>query len=225
MKALIKQEGAEHVPCVLLTITNNTAAGQPVSMRNIRETAEVAHKDGIPVIFDAARFAENAFFIHEFEDGYKNKPILDIVKEMFSYCDCFLMSAKKDALCNIGGLFCFRNQGLFHQQFSKPGRDVGITVKEKQILNYGNDRLLWFCCFAMIIHSYGGLSGRDIMAMSAGLYQVVKLEYLKRRVHQVRYLAEGMVAAGIQGVCFCLLVGHAVYLDMTGFFNGTSMKN
>ncbi|KAH3757235.1 beta-eliminating lyase [Pelomyxa schiedti] len=210
LAALITREGADHVPAVLLTVTNNTAAGQPVSMQNIRETARIAHSFNIPVVFDAARFAENAFLIREFEEGYSSKSIQEIVKEMFSYCDCFLMSAKKDALCNIGGLMCFRNKGLFHKQFSKPDRDVGLVLKEKQILTYGNP-----CT--------GGLSGRDIMAMAEGLYQVVKLNYLRRRVLQVRYLAEGLVAAGVQGVVLPP-GGHAVYLDMTEFFEGTPMK-
>ncbi|KAA6375105.1 MAG: Tryptophanase, partial [Streblomastix strix] len=157
LEKLISEEGgenAENIPIILLTITNNTAAGQPVSMENVKKTAQIAAKYNIPLLFDAARFAENAFFIHKYEAEYKHKSIPEIVRELFSYCDGFTLSAKKDGLANMGGLLCFRDQGLFHKKFSiyeeKEGkkviiRDIGVMLKEKQILMYGND-------------SYGGLS-------------------------------------------------------------------
>nr|AQQ13384.1 tryptophanase 2 [Mastigamoeba balamuthi] len=198
------------VPMVLLTVTNNTAAGQPVSMRNIEQAAQIAHAHGVPLVFDAARFAENAWFIHEFEEGWKGRPILDIVHAMFSHCDAFTMSAKKDGLGNIGGFLCFRNKGLFHKRFSTPEHDVGSLLQEKQIMRYGNA-------------SHGGLSGRDIMALAAGFYQVVRPEYLRRRVLQTRKLAVDLVKAGVAGVIMPP-GGHAVYLDMTPFFEGTPIK-
>ncbi|MBF0407989.1 MAG: tryptophanase [Candidatus Riflebacteria bacterium] len=205
----IEEKGPERVPLILLTITNNTAAGQPVSMANIRDCYNIAKKYDIPLFFDAARFAENAWFIKEFEKGYEDRSIPMIVKEMFSYADGFTMSLKKDGVCNIGGFLAFRDKGTFHRKFSKNGRDIGIIIKEKQILNYGND-------------SYGGLSGRDIMAAAVGLSAVVQTPYLKRRVHQTRRFAEKLVNNGVPVVL--PPGGHAIYLDMTKFFAGTDMK-
>lgn len=206
---VIESEGAENIPLILLTITNNTAAGQPVSMENIRECSKIAKKYDIPMFFDAARFAENSWFIKEFESGYADKSIPSIVKEMFSYVDGFTISLKKDGLANIGGFLCFRDKGVFHRKFSRNGNDVGVLIKEKQILNYGND-------------SYGGLSGRDVMAASAGLYAVVKTPYLQRRVNQTRTFAEKLAKNGVPVVLPS--GGHAVYIDMTKFFEGTDMK-
>ena len=206
---IIEKEGAEQIPLILLTITNNTAAGQPVSMENIRNCSEIAKKYDIPLFFDAARFAENAWFIKEFEEGYANKTIPKIVQEMFSYVDGFTMSLKKDGICNIGGFLAFRDRGVFHRKFSRQGRDVGILIKEKQILNYGND-------------SYGGLSGRDIMAAAVGLSTVVQDTYLKRRIYQTRRFAEKLAQNGVPVVLPS--GGHAIYLNMTKFFEGTDMK-
>jgi tryptophanase len=125
----------DKVAMVLTTITNNWAAGQPVSMENIRSTAAVAKRHGIPFFFDACRFAENAFFIHEYEHGYADKSIPEIVQEMFSYVDGFTISLKKNGLANMGGVLCFRDQGAFAKKYPFAGEQI----KERQILTYGND--------------------------------------------------------------------------------------
>ncbi|KAL3676697.1 hypothetical protein R1sor_026645 [Riccia sorocarpa] len=198
---------ADRVALILITITNNFAAAQPVSMGNIKETARMAKHYGIPLFFDACRFAENAKFIQDFEEGFSGHTIGQIVQEMFSYVDGFTISLKKDGLANMGGALCFRDQGLFAQKFSG-GKDeipIGERLKERQILCYGND-------------SYGGMSGRDLMAASVGLYEVTKESYLRHRISQVQSFAEKLHANGIP----VLLPpgGHAIYLDMDGFFLG-----
>lgn len=120
---------------ILMTITNNWAAAQPVSMANLRGAAALAKQKAIPLFFDACRFAENAYFIQRYEDGYSDKTIADIVHEMFSYADGFTISLKKDGLANMGGVLCFRDQGLFPQRYE----GIGMRLKERQILFYGND--------------------------------------------------------------------------------------
>jgi len=204
---------ADHIPFVLITVTNNTAAGQPVSMANLRAVAELAHKAGVPVLFDAARFAENAWFIQKFEEPYcsNGATLREVVSEMFSYCDVFTMSSKKDGLCNMGGMFCFRHAGLFETRFSKLlGSSIGTCLQEIQVLRYGNP-------------THGGVSGRDAFALAVGLRQVLLSEYMDARCLQVRKLAVDMVKSGVKGVVMPP-GGHAVYLDMTEFFKGTSMK-
>jgi len=204
---------SEHIPFVLMTVTNNTAAGQPVSMANLRAVAELAHKVGVPVLFDAARFAENAWFIQKFEEPYcsNGATLREIASEMFSYCDVFTMSSKKDGLCNMGGMFCFRHDGLFEHRFSKLlGSNIGVCLQEIQVLRYGNP-------------THGGVSGRDAFALAVGLRQVLLSEYMDARCLQVRKLAVDMVKSGVKGVVMPP-GGHAVYLDMTDFFKGTSMK-
>jgi tryptophanase len=123
------------VALILMTITNNWAAAQPVSMANIRAAAELARRKEIPLFFDACRFAENALFIKDFEAGYSDKSIAEIVQEMFSYVDGFTISLKKDGLSNMGGVLCFRDKSLFAQRY----RGIGNHLKERQILLYGND--------------------------------------------------------------------------------------
>lgn len=120
---------------ILVTITNNWAAAQPVSMRNIRDAAALAKREAIPLFFDACRFAENTYFIQRYEDGYADRTIAEIVQEMFSYADGFTISLKKDGLANMGGVLCFRDQGLFAQRYE----GIGMHLKERQILCYGND--------------------------------------------------------------------------------------
>lgn len=129
---------SEHPGCVtmvLITITNNWAAAQPVSMANIRSVALLAKQAGVPIFFDACRFAENAYFISEYEEGYSKRTIPEIVQEMFSYVDGFTISLKKDGLANMGGVLCFRDKGLFAEKYP----DIGFRLKERQILTYGND--------------------------------------------------------------------------------------
>lgn len=130
---LYLEEHAGHVTLILMTITNNWAAGQPVSMANIRAAAELARSYSIPLFYDACRFAENAWFIHAFEPGYSNKSIPEIVQEMFTYANGFTISLKKDGLANMGGVLCFRDS------FSRRYEGIGLGLKERQILLYGND--------------------------------------------------------------------------------------
>ena len=146
------------------------------------------------------------------EEGYEDKSIAEIATEMFSYCDVFTMSAKKDGHANMGGMLAFRDKGLFWKNFSdfdENGNltfDVGVKIKVKQISCYGND-------------SYGGMSGRDIMALAAGLRESCNFQYLHDRISQCNYLAEGFYNAGVKGVILPA-GGHGVYIDMTQFFDG-----
>jgi tryptophanase len=208
LEQFIKDKGKDNIPIVYLTITNNTAAGQPVSMKNIKEVQKITDKYEIPLFFDACRFAENALFIKKFEDGYKNHSIPEIVKEMFSHADGFTISFKKDGLANMGGGLFFRDKGVFHKKFSNDG-DIGIRLKEKQILTFGND-------------SYGGLSGRDIMALAVGLQEVLRESYLNERIRLVREFAKKLALNGVPVVLPA--GGHAVYINMDKFFEGTNMK-
>ena len=210
LEALILEVGPENVPLVYTTITNNTVCGQPVSMANLRASSSIAHKYNIPFMLDAARWAENCYFIKTNEEGYADKSIFEIAKEMFSYCDGFTASLKKDGHANMGGVCAFRDKGYFWRNFSdfdEDGNvvnDVGIQLKVKQISSYGND-------------SYGGMSGRDIMALACGLYECGRFSYLKERVDQCEYLAQGFYQAGIPVVLPA--GGHGVYINMDKFFD------
>ncbi|MEA4892462.1 MAG: tryptophanase [Peptococcaceae bacterium] len=212
LEALIQEAGPENVPLVYTTITNNTVCGQPVSMANLRASGAIAHKYGIPFMLDAARWAENAYFIKTNEEGYADKSIAEIAREMFSYCDGFTASLKKDGHANMGGILAFRDKGYFWKNFSdfdaegNVTTDVGILLKVKQISSYGND-------------SYGGMSGRDIMALAAGLYECCEFHYLEERVSQCEYLAQGFYKNGIKGVVLPA-GGHGVYINMDEFFDG-----
>ena len=212
LEELIQQVGPENVPLIYTTITNNTVCGQAVSMHSIRETAKIAAKYDIPFMFDVARWAEDCYFIKVNEPGYENKSIAEIATEMFSYCDGFTMSAKKNGHANMGGMLAFRDKGRFWRKFSdfNPDgtvkTDVGVLLKVKQISCYGND-------------SYGGMSGRDIMALAAGLYEECNFNYQEARVQQCEYLAQGFYKAGVKGVILPA-GGHGAYIDMTQFFDG-----
>lgn len=212
LEQLIQNVGPENVPLIFTCITNNPVCGQPVSMANLRAVSQIAHKYDIPYIYDAARWAENAYFIKVNEEGYADRSIAEIATEMFSYCDGFAMSAKKDGHANMGGMLAFRDKGTFWKNFTDFNEDgsvkmdVGVRLKVKQISCYGND-------------SYGGMSGRDIMALAAGLYESCSFDYLDERVSQCNYLAEGFYDAGIKGVVLPA-GGHGVYINMTEFFDG-----
>lgn len=212
LQQLIDSVGAENIPLIFTCITNNPVCGQAVSMANLRATSEIAHKYNIPYILDAARWAENAYYIKTSEEGYADKDISEIATEMFSYCDGFTMSAKKDGHSNMGGMLAFRDKGLFWKNFSDFNEDgsiktdVGVLLKVKQISCYGND-------------SYGGMSGRDIMALACGMYESCNFNYLDERVKQCDYLAEGFYKAGVKGVVLPA-GGHAVYINMDEFFDG-----
>ena len=182
--------GSEQVPLVLTTITNNTCGGHPVSMANLRETHKMCHSQGVPFFLDAARFAENAYFIKLREPGYARIDLLDIIHEMFSYADGFVISSKKDGLVNIGGLLGVRDERLFKQ------------VCAKMILQEG-------------YITYGGLAGRDLEAMSIGLREGTKESFLAYRLGQVEYLHSRLDQAGIPVVR--PYGGHAVYVDAGRF--------
>lgn len=204
LKALL-EKSHDLVPLVYLTVTNNTAGGQPVSMANIKEVREVAHKYNIPLFFDACRFAENAWFVKQFESGYADKEIHDIVHEMFAYADGFTISFKKDGLVNMGGGLFIRQDGLFMKKYPR----IAGRILDYQILTEGHP-------------TYGGLSGRDIMALVYGLRQVTGYEYLTYRIEQVRAFGEGMYNQGIP--VLRPIGGHAVYVDVDRFFSDTSMR-
>jgi len=190
LEAAIKKIGSDRIPMVMITITNNSGGGQPVSLGNIRETRSLVNRHGIPLFFDACRFAENCFFIKEREPGYAEKSIVEIARELFSYGDGCTMSAKKDGLVNIGG-FLSLNDDQWIQ---------GIT--NMLILVEG-------------FPTYGGLAGRDLEAMARGLREVVDEEYLSFRIGQVRYLGELLEQAGVP--ILKPIGGHAVYLNAKEF--------
>lgn len=210
LKQLIDAVGVENVPLIYTTVTNNSVCGQPVSMENIRQVSELAHKYEIPYVMDGARWAENCYFIKMNEPGYEDKSIAEIAKEMFSYFDVVSASLKKNGHANIGGLLAFRDKGLFWQKFSDfnedgtVAKDIGHMLKVRQISAYGND-------------SYGGLSGHDIMALCVGMYEEQRFEYQDERVRQCEYLAQGLHKAGVPVVLPA--GGHGVYIDVDRFFN------
>jgi tryptophanase len=193
LEELIKRVGVENIPLGMLTITNNSAAGQPVSMENIRGTAEIYHRHGIPFFIDACRFGENAWFIKIRDPKYKDVPVREIVREMFLYADGCTMSAKKDGLVNIGGFIGFRDPELKGQ--------IGANL---------------------IVHegflTYGGLAGRDLEAIAVGLNEVVEDDYLNYRESHTRYLGEVLSAAGMP--IYKPTGGHAVYVDAGKAFPG-----
>jgi tyrosine phenol-lyase len=186
LEDLLSAMAAELVPLVMITLTNNSGGGQPVSMANLAEVARIAKKYQKPLYFDAARFAENAFFIKQREAGYHDWTIKDIVRKMFTYADGMTMSAKKDAIVNIGGFLALNDAELAQR------------LTAKQILVEG-------------FRTYGGLAGRDLEAMAAGLEEVVDYNYLAYRIGQVAALGQRIVAAGIP--VMRPFGGHAIYLN------------
>jgi tyrosine phenol-lyase len=186
LEAVIAKYGAPRLPLIMITVTNNSGGGQPVSMQNIREVKAVAQKYNIPLIFDACRFAENAFFIKEREDGYEDKSIKEIVREMFSHADGCTMSAKKDGLVNIGGFLALNNAKLAEK------------ITNMLILIEG-------------FPTYGGLAGRDLEAIARGLQEVLDENYLRFRINQTRYLGEMLIREDIPIIQ--PVGGHAVYID------------
>ncbi|HEY3782537.1 MAG TPA: tryptophanase [Fimbriimonadaceae bacterium] len=186
---LDKQKG--HVPIGMITVTNNTGGGQPVSMENIRETSKLLRSHGVPFIIDACRFAENAWFIKQREAGYKEKTPKEIAQEMFSYADGATMSLKKDGFGNIGGFLALNDEKLAEQ------------ARNLLILTEG-------------FPTYGGLAGRDLEALAVGLDETLDEKYLEYRQATVRYLAQKLLDKGVRAVQ--PPGGHAVYIDAKNFY-------
>jgi len=186
LEELIKEKGEENIPVCMLTITNNSGGGQPVSMENIRSVRKVLGVYGIPLYLDACRFAENAYFIKLRESKYKDANVKDIVLEMMSFADGCTISAKKDGLVNIGGLLCTNNDSL-----AKKGKNVLILTEGYP--------------------TYGGLAGRDLDAMSVGLKEVLDEDYLEYRLAQAKYLGEHLMNIGYNTIQPA--GGHAIYID------------
>lgn len=165
LEKVLSSNPVEKIPLFVLTITNNTSGGQPVSMENIRKVSEICRKHNIPLLIDSARFAENAYFIKTREKGYEDKSVKEIVKEIFSYADMMTMSSKKDAIVNMGGFLAMQSETLW---------------KKCQM----------FCIMNEGFITYGGMSGRDMEALAQGLWEGTEFDYLETRIKQVEYLAE-----------------------------------
>lgn len=186
IRDLADDVGVDRIPAVILTITNNSVAGQPVSMENIEEVREVADELDATFVIDACRFAENAFFVQEREDGYAGRSTAEIAREQLTHADAIVMSGKKDGLVNVGGFLGVRDPDLFER------------AKQRAILYEG-------------FSTYGGMAGRDMAAMAVGLHEGVTEEYLGARIGQVRALGDRLRNEGVP--IYTPVGGHAVYLD------------
>lgn len=189
---LCLKQNQKNIPLCMITITNNSRGGLPVSLKNIKDTKALCNKFNIPLFIDACRFAENAYFIKTYEEAYKNKSILEIIKEIFSYSDGFTMSAKKDAIVNIGGLLCLNDDALAED------------IANQLILTEG-------------FTTYGGLAGRDMAAMAQGLKEVQNESYLKYRIRSIQYLGNAIKKIGIPIIE--PIGGHAIYIDAKKFLS------
>ncbi len=186
LEDVLKNTPSGKIPMIILTITCNSSGGQPVSMQNMREVSHLAKKYGIPVYYDSARFAENAYFIRKREKGYEKMPIRDIVTEMFSYADGMTMSSKKDAIVNMGGFIALRDKNIYRQASTFNIMFEGYIT-------------------------YGGMSGRDMNALAQGLYEGTEFDYLETRVEQVAYLGKKLTDYGVP--VQMPYGGHAIFVD------------
>ncbi len=190
LESCIKEKGAENIPLVIITVTNNSGGGQPVSMANIKSASLICKKFNIPFFIDACRFAENCYFIKQREKGFESKTIFEIAQELFSYADGCTMSAKKDAFANIGGFLAMNDEAL------------AMKCRNLLIITEG-------------FPTYGGLAGRDLEAISIGLKEVMEEDYLKYRIRSIEYIGDKLDAAGVPYIK--PTGGHAVYLDAKAF--------
>ncbi len=192
LKKLLENTDINTIPLIMLTITNNSGGGQPVSMENIKNVSKLAKKYKVPLYIDACRFSENAYFIKTREDKYKNWSIKDIVKKMFSYADGCTMSAKKDAIVNIGGFLCTN--------------DKIVAEKNKNLLILTEG-----------FPTYGGLAGRDLEAIGIGLNESMDLDYLNYRIKSIEYLGNKLIKENVP--ILQPTGGHAIYIDASLFLN------
>lgn len=190
LKKFIEEKGASNIPLVMITVTNNSGGGQPVSMQNIKDVKAICSAYNIPLFIDACRFAENSYFIKLREAGYAHKSIPEIAHEMFSYADGCTMSAKKDAFANIGGFLAMHN------------KDLAMHCRNLLVITEG-------------FPTYGGLAGRDLEAIAIGLNEVMDENYLQYRIRSIEYLTQKLMAAGVP--VMQPAGGHAVYLDAKAF--------
>ena len=190
LEKVFKENPKEKIPFIVITVTCNTAGGQPVSMENIKAVSKLCNEYQIPIYFDAARYAENSYFIKEREEAYKDKTIKEIAQEMFSYGDGMTMSSKKDGLVNMGGI---------------------IALKEEEVYRKATTFAIMYEGFI----TYGGMSGRDMGALAVGLYEALEYDYLASRITQVQYLGEKLDEFDVP--VQKPIGGHAVYLDANKF--------
>lgn len=192
LRKFIAEKGAANIPLCIITVTNNSGGGQPVSMQNIRDVKNICQENKIPLFIDACRFAENSYFIKLREEGYSDRSIPAIAHELFSYADGCTMSAKKDAFANIGGFLAMHNEQLAQQ------------CRNLLILTEG-------------FPTYGGLAGRDLEAIAIGLNEVMDEHYLQYRIRSIEYLTNKLIAAGVP--VMQPAGGHAVYIDAKKFLD------
>lgn len=192
LERTIQEKGARNIPLCIITVTNNSGGGQPVSMQNIREVKRICSENKIPLFIDACRFAENSYFIKLREEGYHGKIVSEIARELFSYADGCTMSAKKDAFANIGGFLAMKDEAL------------ALQCRNLLVITEG-------------FPTYGGLAGRDLEAIAIGLKEVMDENYLQYRIRSIEYLANKLIAAGVP--IMQPAGGHAVYLDAKKFLS------
>lgn len=190
LESFIEENGPEQVAVVIMTVTNNSVGGQPVSLKNVREVSEVCHRHGLLFFMDCARFAENCFFIKRDEKGYAQKTVKEIAQEMFEHCDGVMMSAKKDGLSNIGGFLAINDDSIYRKL-----TDLMVIIEG--------------------FPTYGGLAGRDLEVVAVGLEEALDYDYLDFRIDQIKYFGEKLVAAGMPIIE--PTGGNAVFIDAGAF--------